>query len=389
MRICILIKYIILNNFRELKQIIITKFNIRDNLAEKIVQSYYLFGFMFGILIAYFSMYSKLAQVYFLGINSWIIISLPKYDIKIRYIILINQLVKRIIFIPVILISLFMNPILSIAILFVSIIINKFIYYKIISIINSEYVIYFLIINTLSLFLLDNAFIIGLFLAWISFLLLIPYFRISRSIYKKIIMSGIISFLILLLVKKYTFNYDKYDLILVVVYLALLTKNSILCQQEQFLNVNKLLMNLEFNVDEKIEVLCKYNYKIITLFIFVYFPLTFLFIYYKINNILYTSLLSVLISILQYMMYFNFLLYATFKFMDSKILIYNESDFMSFRFSPLFVLASLPLVSVYYLYKIFELKITVILAILIFIFILTSYLSKLKFKKLLLNILEE
>lgn len=69
MRICVLIKYIILNNFRELKQIIITKFNIRDNLAEKIVQSYYLFGFMFGILIAYFSMYSKLAQVYFLGIN--------------------------------------------------------------------------------------------------------------------------------------------------------------------------------------------------------------------------------------------------------------------------------------------------------------------------------
>lgn len=144
--------------------------------------------------------------------------------------------------------------------------------------------------------------LVGLFLAWISFLLLIPYFRISRSIYKKIIMSGIISFLILLLVKKYTFNYDKYDLILVVVYLAPFTKNSILCQQEQFLNVNKLLMNLEFNVDEKIKVLCKYNYKIITLFIFVYFPLTFLFIYYKINNILYTSLLSVLISILQYMM---------------------------------------------------------------------------------------
>lgn len=108
---------------------------------------------MFGILIAYFSMYSKLAQVYFFGINSWIIISLPKYDIKIRYIILINQLVKRGLYLFGNFNFSFMNPILSIAILFVSIIINKFIYYKIISIINSEYVICF-----------DNKYIIVIFI---------------------------------------------------------------------------------------------------------------------------------------------------------------------------------------------------------------------------------
>lgn len=380
-----MLKYMFLNNFRELKKIIINKFNISDKLANIIIQLYYIASFGFSMMIAYFSITNKLVQIYFLILSSWIIISLPKCNKRIKYMSVLNQIIKEIVLVPVVIVSVLMNPIISVAIILLAIVINKFFYYKIIKAIKLGYGNCFLLICTLLLILLHN---IWVFIFY-SLLSIIFYFKFNEYMNQKIYVDGITSFLLLFLAKEYITKYDKFGVILIGLYLVFSTRNAIFCQQEQFYNIKKSFLNLETIVEKKFNIICNYDYKLILSYVIIHFPLTFIIVYYKTNNIIYTIILSLLISILQSNLYFNLLLYGTLKFLKENTLIYNMSDLLTFRFSPLFVLASIPLVSIYYLYALFELKVVVVLSALIVIVIITSIFNRFKLKKVIINTLEE
>ncbi|MEG0577972.1 MAG: hypothetical protein RR500_08955 [Bacilli bacterium] len=379
-----MIKNVMLNNYRETIQLVEYKLNLTRNFAKIIVILYTMCNYIFSILLGLITTRNRISQLYFLLIGSIFIVAFPRFDKKTNKMLFVDKLIKSIVLIPSIMIAMVQNILICSMAFTLAFIINKKVYYKYVK--NSYGLIGNLILVLIGLLYLTLFFwqafifylIIGVFIVW----------QRPNSNAQNIFKGSVISFSILHAIYNNLKGIEIYGMVLIVIYLICVVKYSVCCQQEQFLNLKKSLLNIKVVAEEKFEIAVKLDMTMICYFLLCFFPLTFLIIYYKTNSVGLSIAVSIAISVLQYVLYNDLLMFGIVKFLDNRSFISNETDFLSYRYSPLFILGCLPIISIYYLYSLFSFKVSMVLLALLAIITISSVYHKSQMRQSIKKILE-
>ncbi|MGL4973109.1 MAG: hypothetical protein ACRC6H_08185 [Culicoidibacterales bacterium] len=338
-----------------------------------------------SLTIARLVIFSPTAQLYFLLLAAAIIIVSPRVHTSIKTIGLLDYLVKNILLLPTVAVAMVMNPITAgVLIVIAGMLRHCFFITKYFGSRN-QYRDYFIMSSLLFLVFFVN---LPVFVTMLVIIIGISRV-IKQSQYRKIIQAGIINFVIIFLGVTYSDKNQFFEFILVGVYLILLSKTAILCQQEQFFNVKKSLAQIKINSTQKNHCLIDFDKGLIISFILSSVPVTLLIIQNRLQQLGFSSVLTILISLLEYRLYCHFLLYAIIKFIKQRKLVEQITDLLSIRYSPLFILAIVPIASIYYFYTELEPKIIIVFCILIILIIVTAIMSEKKFKRVLLMLVRD
>ncbi len=337
-----MIKSIMKNNFRKKKDYFMTRYSLSVGNSITLIFLIEIFMLLFGVFFFIAALNNSNLLFLIIIIISKVILFIPRGNNKIKQAYLIQEMLenKMIIFsIPLLVIN---YTILLVAIIFLilSYLINKkFIYItnsggSVQNIRNIEYVFYLIGFGGLYLFSENSIIIISYYIALI---VVNSCFKTSNG---KSIYIFLLAYTLILLIDNIAILQSISIYLKQFIFLVATTKAAIGLEIESLLNLRRCRLNTTSNYKNKLKIIKEINIINIIIYILSCIPIMSYFIIYLEFSPIYIVVLVNIYSFIILLSYFSTCLFTINKFLNDNKLIKSSEDYINYRFSSLFSIAS-------------------------------------------------